>query len=155
MSLMQQLGELVLGSVPTMVLFLLTLAAYLLLVHFPLRKTLRERQARTQGVIENADAILAAVEAKTAEYEERLRTARASVFHERHERLNQVRMDSEIMLADARAAAQERVTEALLEIDKSATTARLQLEGSIHALAADALRAVLPPLGATAQERMG
>lgn len=144
MTLLQQLGDLVLGSVPTMILFLITLGAYALLVHVPLRKTLRERTARTQGVMENASATIAAAEAKAAEYEERLRNARAAVFHERHERLHQVRQDSEIALAETRASAQERITDALMEIEKSAAAARLQLEESIEGLAVGAMRAVLP-----------
>lgn len=148
MTLLQQLGDLVLGSVPTMILFLITMGAYVALVHVPLRRTLRERAARTQGVMEHANATIAAAEAKAAEYEERLRSARAAIFNERHQRLHQVRQDSELALADTRADAQERITDALLEIEKSAAAARLQLEESIEGLAAGAMRAVLPPASA-------
>ncbi|MEO6829394.1 MAG: hypothetical protein ABI164_06250, partial [Acidobacteriaceae bacterium] len=83
--LLKQLGGLVLGSVPTMILFLITLAAYRLLVHTPLTKVLRERYARTQGAIEKAAAAVSAAEEKTSEYEHRLRKARAGIFRERHE----------------------------------------------------------------------
>ena len=47
--ILNQLGELVLGSVPTMVLFILLVAAYVLLVRRPLDRILAERRARTSG----------------------------------------------------------------------------------------------------------
>jgi F-type H+-transporting ATPase subunit b len=49
--LLQQLGGLVLGAVPTMLLFLVTVAAYKFLVHTPLTKVLQERYSKTQGAI--------------------------------------------------------------------------------------------------------
>jgi F-type H+-transporting ATPase subunit b len=153
--LLQQLGGLVLGSVPTMVLFLITLAAYRLLVHAPLKKVLRERYARTQGAIEKATAAIAAAERKTAEYEERIRVARAGIFRERHQRLHAVHVESEIALAEARAAAQERVGNAMIAVEESATAARLQMEGMLAGLTADVLRAVLPAGSAPAQGQAG
>ncbi len=153
--LLKQLGGLVLGSVPTMILFLITLAAYRLLVHTPLTKVLRERYARTQGAIEKAAAAVSAAEAKTSEYEHRLRDARAGIFRERHERLHAVHVESALALAEARAAAQERVATAVIAIEESATAARLQLDGMIAALTADVLRVVLPAGSAPAQEHAG
>jgi F-type H+-transporting ATPase subunit b len=153
--LLQQLGGLVLGSVPTMILFLITLAAYRLLVHVPLKKVLRERYARTQGAIEKAAIAIAAAERKTAEYEERIRVARAGIFRERHERLHVVHVESEIALAESRAAAQERVGNAMVAIEESATAARLQMEGMLAGLTADVLRAVLPAGSARTQEQAG
>lgn len=143
-----------LGSVPTMILFLVTVAAYRLLVHAPLKKVLRERYARTQGAIENATKAIAAAEAKTAEYEERLRAARAAVFHERHARLSAVHKESELALTEARAAAQEKVANAVIAIEESAQAARLQLEASIGELTSEVLRVILPA-GASQQEQAG
>ena len=153
--LLKQLGGLVFGSVPTMILFLITLAAYRLLVHTPLTKVLRERYARTQGAIEKAAAAVAAAEQKTSEYEERMRAARAGIFHQRHERLHAVHVEAEIALAEARADAQERIGNAMVTIEESATAARLQMEGMLGGLTADVLRAVLPAGTAPAQEQAG
>lgn len=153
--LLKQLGGLVVGSMPTMILFLITLAAYRLLVHVPLKKVLRERYARTQGAIESAAAAVAAAEAKTSEYEQRMRAARAAVFHERHERLHKVHVESEQVLLEAQAAAQERVATAVVAIEESAAAARLQLDGLIGSLTADVLRSILPAGSASAQEQAG
>lgn len=143
MTLLQQLGGLVLGSTPTMILFLITLAAYRLLVHAPLKKVLRRRYDLTQGAIGKAHVAIAAAEARTVEYEERLRAARAAIFRERHERLHSIHLETEKALTEARVAAQERVASALIAVEQSAENARLQLDGFIGDLTADVLRAVL------------
>ena len=64
--ILNQLGELVLGSVPTMVLFILLVAAYGLLVRRPLDRILAERRARTSGALEQARSAIAAAEAAAA-----------------------------------------------------------------------------------------
>ena len=98
-----------LGAVPTMLLFLVTVAIYKVLVHTPLTKVLQERYSKTQGAIENAAAAVAAAERKTTEYEERLRAARAEILRDLHEHLETVRLESEVALAETRATAQERL----------------------------------------------
>jgi F-type H+-transporting ATPase subunit b len=151
--LLQQLGGLVLGSVPTMLLFLVTLAAYRLLVHTPLTKVLQERYSRTQGAIEKAAAAVAAAERKTTEYEERLRAARAEVFHVRHDRLNTIHQELELALAQARAAAQEKTATAKIAIEDSTQAARLELDGLIGDLSAEILKRILPAGTASSQEQ--
>src|SRR6202020_3532503 len=78
--ILQQLGGLVLGSVPTMVLFILLVAAYGLLVRRPLDRVLAERRARTSGAVEQARGAIAAAEAETSLYEDRLRAARSEIM---------------------------------------------------------------------------
>ena len=51
MEILQQLGELVLGSLPTIALFLLTVAAYTWLVHRPLHRVLEERPKETTDAL--------------------------------------------------------------------------------------------------------
>jgi F-type H+-transporting ATPase subunit b len=150
--LLQQLGGLVLGAVPTMLLFLVTLAAYRLLVHTPLTKVLRERYSKTQGAIENAAAAVAAAERKTTEYEERLRAARAEILRELHEHLDKVHLESELAVAQARASAQERTAAARLAIEQSMRAARLELDGLIGDLSTEILKRILPAGAASAQE---
>ncbi|MES2220515.1 MAG: ATP synthase F0 subunit B [Acidobacteriota bacterium] len=153
--LLQQLGGLVLGSVPTMLLFLVTLAAYRVLVHTPLTKVLHERYSRTQGAIENAAAAVAAAELKTTEYEERLRAARAEILRDLHEHLEKVRMESEIALAQARADAQEKTVAAMASIEDSMQVARMELDGLVGKLSAEILKRIVPAAAATSQEQAG
>ena len=77
---LRQLGELLLGSIPTIIMLVLLYAFYSVVVHTPLSRVLAERRARTEGAIEKARVDVAAAEAKTAEYEQRLRDARMALF---------------------------------------------------------------------------
>ena len=58
-----------------MILFLLLVFAYSVLVRQPLERTLAERRARTTGAVEQARGAIAAAEAETAVYEDKLRAA--------------------------------------------------------------------------------
>src|SRR5246127_1678188 len=77
---LRQLGGLLLGSIPTIILLVVLYGAYAVIVHKPLSRVLAERRAKTEGAIEKARADISAAEARTAEYEQRLREARAAVF---------------------------------------------------------------------------
>ena len=77
---LQQLGELLLGSVPTVILLALLYALYTAIVHKPLQRVLDDRRSKTEGAIEKSRADIAAAEARTPEYEQKLREARAAVF---------------------------------------------------------------------------
>jgi F-type H+-transporting ATPase subunit b len=153
--LLQQLGGLVLGSVPTILLFLVTLAAYKILVHAPLAKVLQERYSKTQGAIEDAATAVAAAERKTTEYEERLRVARAEILRDLHEHLEKVRLESEVALAQARAAAQEKTVVAMASIEASMQVARRELDGLVGELSAAILKRILPADAASSQESAG
>jgi F-type H+-transporting ATPase subunit b len=153
--LLQQLGGLVLGSVPTILLFLVTLAAYKILVHAPLAKVLQERYSKTQGAIEDAAAAVAAAERKTTEYEEGLRVARAEILRDLHEHLEKVRLESEVALAQARAAAQEKTVVAMASIEESMQVARRELDGLVGELSAAILKRILPADAASSQESAG
>ena len=139
-----QLGGLVLGSVPTMILFVLLVAAYEALVRRPLDKTLEERRARTSGAVEQARGALAAAEAETTVYEDKLRTAKAALFADREQRLQRWSGEREAALNEVRRLAQERVKAAVGEIEESAGSARKQIEAMSAELSSRILRAVLP-----------
>lgn len=142
--LMRQLGDLMLGSVPTMIIFILLVIAYRYILYGALVKTLAERRERTTGAIEAADAAIAQADAKTQEYEAKLRAARAEIFHLREQRLQQWNSEKDRAIASARLAAQERVAQARASIDAEAASARRQIENAAGLLAARVLQAVIP-----------
>ncbi len=144
MDILHQLGGLVLGSVPTMVFFLLLVAAYGPLVRKPLEKTLAERQARTTGAVEKARQSIAAAEAEAGVYEEKLRAARNQIMAARERKRQQWQADRHEAMESARAAAQERVRAARQEIEVLAESARRQIDESSAMLSDQILRAVLP-----------
>ena len=144
MEILNQIGGLVLGSVPTMILFVLLVIAYKVLVETPLEKTLAERRARTTGAVEQAKGAISAAEAETAVYEAKLRAARAEIAAAREQRLKQLQEEREATLASAREAAKQKIGAARAEIDASADGARKQIEGATAQLSESILRAVLP-----------
>ncbi len=62
---LRQVGELLLGSIPTIIFMVLLYGIYNAVVHKPLVKVLAERRAKTEGAIEKARADIAAAEART------------------------------------------------------------------------------------------
>jgi F-type H+-transporting ATPase subunit b len=144
MEILHQLGGLVLGSVPTMVFFLLLVAAYGQLVRKPLDKTLAERRSLTTGAVEKARGAIAAAEAEATVYEEKLRSARSEIMAARERKLQQWQAERDQAMVGARAAAQARVTAARQEIEGMSVGARKQIEESTAQLSEQILRAVLP-----------
>ena len=145
---LRQLGELLLGSVPTIILLATLYVLYTFLVHKPLAAVLAERRNRTQGAIEKARADIAAAEARTADYEQRLREARQKVFKNLETRRQQAMQVRAEAVNKARSRAQEQVKQAreLLEQDKQEAMTKLQLEAG--RLATEIVRTVLRPVAA-------
>jgi F-type H+-transporting ATPase subunit b len=127
-----------------MVVFLLLVAAYGMLVRRPLDRILAERRARTQGAVEQARTAIAAAEAETTAYEDKLRAAKAEIFHARDQKLKQWNAEREAALAQVRQHTQERVRGARQEIEQSAQEARLYIAKQSDDLSTRVLNAVLP-----------
>src|SRR5438445_6396137 len=87
---LRQLGELLLGSIPTVVLFVIVWVAYRAIVHSALSRAVGERRDKTVGAVEKAKADIAVAEHKTAEYEQKIREARIAVFRGQESRRQQV-----------------------------------------------------------------
>jgi F-type H+-transporting ATPase subunit b len=146
---LHQLGGLLLGSIPTIFLFLVLVILYRLLVYGPLMRVLNERRARTEGAIEQAEAATAAAAAKTQEYEAQLRAARSRIFQARQQKQQQWTLERDRAVAEAHEAAQRRVEEAKAALQAQSKATHGTLEGSIDELAGEILRAVLPKPSAT------
>jgi len=144
---LQQLGELLLGSIPTVILFLALYILYTVLVHKPMARVLAERRARTEGAIEKARADVSAAEARTAEYEQRLREARVAVFKAQEARRQQVVQQRATAVNEARAKAQQQIAQARVVIDKEKGDAQLSLTAEAGKLASEIIDAVLTPAG--------
>jgi F-type H+-transporting ATPase subunit b len=143
-AILQQLGGLFLGSVPTIILFLLLVGAYGFLVRRPLDEVLAERRRRTTGAVEEARSAINQAETETALFEEKLRVARAELFQARDQRLKRLAMERDLALSEARSATQAKVLAARTSLERSATTARQQIDAMSEELSAQVLKAVLP-----------
>ena len=145
---LHQLGELLLGSVPTIILVVLLYALYSAIVHKPLQRVLAERRSKTEGAVEKSRADIAAAETRTSEYEQRLREARAAVFRAQEAR-RQAAVDARsAAVNEARGKAQAQVQSAKKDIEADRVAAEAGLQKEASSLAAEIARRVLQPAGA-------
>src|SRR5260370_29036969 len=100
--LLKQVGELLLGAIPTVVLLVLLYALYTSLVGKPLKRVLEQRRERTEGAILKARADIAAAEARTQEYEQHLREARLAIFKAQEARRQAAQKARAAAVAEAR-----------------------------------------------------
>jgi F-type H+-transporting ATPase subunit b len=145
---LKQLGELLLGAMPTVILLALLYVLYTAIVHKPLQRVLEERRAKTEGAVEKSRADIAAAEARTSEYEQGLREARAIVFRAQEARRKVALEARTTALNAARTKAQAQVQAAKADIHKDREAAQAGLQAEAQALAAEIMRRVLEPAGA-------
>jgi len=144
---LRQLGELLLGAVPTVILFTILYWLYKAIVHKPLSRVLEERRSKTEGAVEKSKADIAAAEARTTEYEQRLREARAKLFHAQEARRKAALDARNAAVNDARGKAQAQVQAAKAEIQKETEGAQAGLQSEAQSLAIEIMRRVLEPAG--------
>jgi len=148
---LRQLGELLLGAVPTVILLAVVFLLYNFLVYRPLKAVLTERRNRTEGAMEKARADIAAAEARTADYEQRLREARQKVFKALETRRQQATQARSEAVNQARARSQDQVKQARSAIEQDKKDALTKLETEAGRLASEIVRTVLRPVAAPSQ----
>ncbi len=142
--LLRQLGDLALGSIPTLILFVILVLAYRFILYGPLMRIRAERRERTAGAMERSRLAVARADARAQEYAAKLRAARAELFRQREQRVQQWNAERERAVAAARVAAQERVRTAQLALAAQNAEARKEIEAAASELAAQVMGAVLP-----------
>ncbi|HXX01930.1 MAG TPA: hypothetical protein VEJ00_12010 [Candidatus Acidoferrales bacterium] len=145
---LHQLGELLLGAVPTVILLALLYTLYTFIVHKPLKRVLEERRSKTEGAVEKSRADIARAEARTAEYEQKLREARAAIFRSQEARRQAAAQARAKAVAEAHGRAQAQVQAAKKGIESDRVAAQAGLQAEVAALAREIVRRVLEPAGA-------
>jgi F-type H+-transporting ATPase subunit b len=141
--IVQQLGELFLQAVPTV---LIILAFYLMmraLFFKPLLKVMAEREARTAGARKAAQAAEAAAAEKVKQYQEALKRARAQVYSEQEAARKKLLDERAALLKEARSKAAAEVAMGKERVAKELAAARRDIEVSVGQLAAEIARRVL------------
>ena len=147
---LRQIGQLLLGAVPTVVLFGLLYVSYRILLHKPLGSVLEERRSKTQGAMEKAQADIAGADARAAEYEQRLREARVAVYQAQESRRRRFQEATAAGLAEARAKANAMVLQTRADLGQDMAAARVGLQGESDMLAAAVIQTILKPAGRAA-----
>ena len=141
----RQISELLLGSIPTIIFFLLLYGLYTVLVHKPLVRVLAERRARTQGAIEKARADIALAGRRTAEYEQQLRDARIAILKAQEARRALAAKARDAALAETRTQSQAQLKQARAAIEQDKLAAQTTLDADAGRLASEIIRIVLEP----------
>ena len=145
---LQQAGQLLLDAIPTAVMLLLIYAIYQNLLRKPLQRVLTERRERTEGAVAKARADVASAEARTQEYEQKLREAKLAVFKAQEARRQQAQQMRAQAQTEARQRAQEQIRQAKQAIEQDTAAARSGLQGEAQRLASEIIRTILKPAGA-------
>jgi F0F1-type ATP synthase membrane subunit b/b' len=143
MDIFQQIGELFLEAVPTLIIVLLF---YLFLrgaFWGPIEMAMAERSARIEGA--RAEAAKAETEARQAldAYNEALKKARAEIYAEQEAARQAVLEDRAKLLKAMRARGLEEVAAAKKKLAAEFEAARAELERQTLELAAQIARAIL------------
>jgi F-type H+-transporting ATPase subunit b len=150
---LRQLGGLLLGAVPTIIFMLALYGIYTVLVHKPLVTVLAERRSKTEGAVEKARAAIAYAEARTSDYEQRLREARLAIFRKQEERRQQALQARAAAVAEARSQAHAQIESARSAIAQEKERAQAGLQAEAQNLASEIIKIVLEP--ALARPRAG
>ena len=148
---LRQAGLLLLDAIPTVVMLLLLYAIYQNLVRKPLERMLAERREKTEGALQKARTDVAAAEARTQEYEGKLREARLTIFKAQEARRQQAQQMRAQALDEARSRAQQQIREARAAVEKDMVDARASLQGESDRLASEIIRTILKPAAPTTQ----
>jgi len=156
MEILRQIGNLVLGALPS--LFLILVLYFFLRTHFfrPLEKMFEERSARIDGARRSAEAAQAAAEAKTRAYQEALRKARAEIYAEQDAARRAVLDERAALIRETRERSNQTIRSAKSRIQAEVAAARAELEKQSEVLAGEIVRLVLegrgmPPAGKEAR----
>ena len=142
---LRQLGGLLLGSIPTIIFFVLLYGVYTVVVHKPLLRVLAERRSKTEGAMERASKDIDFAGERAAEYERKLREVRLALFKRQEARRDQATQLRAAAIAEARARAQAQVDQARAAIEEDKTIAQRRLEEESGRLASEIIRSVLRP----------
>jgi len=147
-AILRQIGELLISSIPTIIALLIVWTGYRFIVHGKLQQVLEQRRALTQGAVEQAQREIAKAEARTAEYEQRLREARAEIYKAQQANRQQMMDKRGAALGEARRQAGEKVKEARASLAATVDSSKATLRSQADALADKVIESVLKPASA-------
>jgi F-type H+-transporting ATPase subunit b len=143
MNIFQQLGELFLEAVPTVIIVFLFYLFMRWAFFGPIQKAMAERSARIEGARAEAAKVEAEAKQELDAYNEALKKARAEIYAEQEAARQAVLEDRAKLLKAMRSRAMEEVAAAKKKIAAEFEAARLDLERQAPELAGQIARAIL------------
>ncbi len=132
---LSQLGQLLVQTIPTIILVIFLLYFLDRMFFRPLTAKLEEREAATTGALEKARQLTVEAEEKLRRYEDLLQKARVEIYHKREEARKQALAEQEETLAKARAQGERFLQEAHAGIAAEARNATAEIRKAIEPLA--------------------
>jgi F-type H+-transporting ATPase subunit b len=153
-TIVQQLGELFLQAVPTVLIILLFYFILRAIFFKPLLAVMAERDARTAGAQKAAEVAQVAAADKAKQYQDALRQARGQVYAEQEVARKKLLDERAAQIKEARTRASGEVTAAKARIAAELAAARRDVETSVAQLSAEIARRILqaPPSGGPVRE---
>jgi F0F1-type ATP synthase membrane subunit b/b' len=141
--ILNQLGDLFLSAVPTVILVFLFYLFLRWSFFGPLERVLSERHKRAAGARLEAEASRVAMQEKLRAYNEALRKERGEIFVEQETVRRRVLEDRQAAVSAARSAAQKQLQAAKTALAAEVEAARVELEQSSVALADEIAESIL------------
>lgn len=143
MQIAHQLGELFLGAVPTVILFLFLFVFLRWAFFTPIQRAMAERRRLIEGARTEAATVEATAKQELDTYTQALRSERAKVYKEQED-ARQVVLDERAQLLKAmRSRSQDEVSEAKKKIAADTAAARAEIERQTPVLAGEIARMIL------------
>ena len=140
-----QLGQLLVQSIPTIV-FVLFLVAFLNRLFFkPLSQTLEARAKATSGALAEAREQAEKAGARMAEYEKSIQAARQEIYHHREAARRDALGKRDIQIQGARSHAETLINAAQEELEKETLLAKSELRAAADSLAIEVADAFFAP----------
>jgi F-type H+-transporting ATPase subunit b len=146
--ILRQVGQLLISAIPAAIGLMVVWAGYRFIVHGKLQQVLEQRHALTEGAVQRAQREIADAEARTAEYEQKVREARAQIYQQQQAYRQRVLEQRNAALAEARKNAGEMVKQARSALEKDVLAAKATLEQQANVLADQVIEQVLRPAAA-------
>jgi F0F1-type ATP synthase membrane subunit b/b' len=141
--ILNQLGDLFLAAVPTVIIVFLFYFFLRWSFFKPIERVLAERHRRAEGARQEAEASRAAVQVKLRAYNDSLKKARAEMFVEQEGVRRRVLDERQARVSTARVAAQKSLQEAKMVIAAEVQAARAELEQSSGTMATEIADAII------------
>ena len=143
MEIVNQLGQLFLSAVPTVIIVFFFYLFMRWSFFGPMARVLSERRKRAEGARVEAEASRVAVREKLQTYNETLKKARTEIFAEQESQRRRTVDQRQATINTARATAQAALQEAKKSLAAEVQAARTELEQSSGTLADQIAEAVL------------
>ena len=144
---LRQLGGLLLGAIPTIVLFVILFAAYRALVHKPLQRFWPSGVPARMAHWRKRALILPPPRRVRPSTRRGLREARIAIFKAQEERRQQVLQARAAAVAEARARADQQVKQQKAALAQETTQSKASLQAEAERLASDIIESILRQVG--------